>query len=44
MTSKLDPSTGVQTKIQSFTTLNINEMFHENATLEGEEDDSKKPL
>jgi hypothetical protein len=43
---KMDPSTGVQTKIQSFTTLNVNEMFHENASIEGsdEEDTRKLPL
>ena len=39
---KLDPQTGYHTKIQSFTTLNVNEMFHENATIEDEEEDTRK--
>ncbi len=36
----------MHTKIQSFTTLNVNEMFHENASIEGseEEDTRKLPL
>ena len=46
MTQKLDPQTGIHTKIQSFTTVNVNEMFHENAAIEGseEEDTRKLPL
>lgn len=32
----------MQTKIQSFTTLSINEMFHENASIEGDDEDTRK--
>ena len=39
ISSKMDPSTGVKTKIASFTTLNINEMFHD-----ADEDDESKKL
>ena len=38
-THKMDPSTGHSTKVQSFTTLNINEMIHD-----ADDDDETKKL
>lgn len=39
VTQKIDPSTGIATKISSFTTLNMNEMIHD-----ADEDDESKKL
>ena len=39
VSQKIDPSTGIATKISTFTTLNINEMIHD-----ADEDDESKKL
>lgn len=39
LTQKVDPATGISTKVQSFTTLNINQMIHD-----ADEDDETKKL